>query len=114
MEHLIDDVTDLWFGEFALLWRPPNGVSVSLGLGSRGPNVLWLRQSLAAIDSRYRSDAMDSDIYDADLRQRVRSFQRDNRLDVDGLAGRQTQIIINSLLAPDNTPRLTTPRLAQE
>ena len=33
---------------------------------------------------------------------------------VDGLAGQQTQIIINSLLAPDDTPRLMIPRLAQE
>ncbi len=97
-----------------LLWRPPNGASLSLGPGVRGPNVLWLRQSLAAIDPRYTTQAPNSDIYDADLQQRVREFQRDNRLDVDGLAGRQTQIIINSLLAPDSAPRLTIPRLAQE
>ena len=31
-----------------------------------------------------------------------------DRLDVDGLAGPQTQIIINSLLAVDGTPRLST------
>ena len=42
---------------------------------------------------------MSSDIYDNSLANRVRDFQRDHRLDVDGLAGRQTQIIINSLLA---------------
>jgi peptidoglycan hydrolase-like protein with peptidoglycan-binding domain len=44
----------------------------------------------------------------------VRRFQREHRLDVDGLAGQQTQIIINSLLAVEGTPRLSTPRLAQE
>jgi len=37
-----------------------------------------------------------------------------NRLYVDGLAGQQTQIIINSLLGTENTPRLTTSRLARE
>jgi hypothetical protein len=41
-------------------------------------------------------------------------FQRDHRLEVDGLAGQQTQIIINSLLAVVGTPRLSTPRLAQD
>ena len=35
-------------------------------------------------------------------------------LDIDGLAGQQTQIIINSLLAVEGTPRLSTPRLAQD
>ena len=114
VSHPAAAVSDLWFGEYMLLWRPPNGTSQSLGPGTRGPNVLWLRQSLAAIDPRYATRAPDSDIYDADLQQQVRAFQRDNRLDVDGLAGRQTQIIINSLLAPDSAPRLTIPRLAQE
>ena len=54
------------------------------------------------------------DVYDGDLEQQVRAFQRDNRLDVDGLAGQQTQIIINSLLGSEDTPRLKTSRLARE
>jgi len=112
--HPIDDVSDMWFGRYMLLWRPPNGSSVALGPGSSGTNVVWLRQSLAAIDPRYRTQAMDSDVFDSDLREQVRAFQRDHRLDVDGLAGHKTQIIMNTLLAPDNTPRLTIPRLAQE
>ena len=82
--------------------------------GTRSSNVVWLRESLAAIDSRYRTEPFDSDIYDQGLQQQVREFQRDHRLDVDGLAGQQTQIIINTLLEPDSTPRLITPRLAQE
>jgi len=112
--HPIDAVSDMWFGQYMLLWRPPNGVSESLGPGSRGPGVVWLRQSLAAIDERYQTLAADSDVFDDDLQEQVRAFQRDHRLDVDGLAGHQTQIIINTLLAPENTPRLTIPRLAQE
>ena len=50
--------------------------------------------------------------FDADLEQIVRQFQRDHRLSVDGLAGQQTQIVINSLLAGDGTPRLKTARVA--
>ena len=112
--HPVVQVTDLWFGQFVLLWKPPNGTSLDMGPGSLDPNVVWLRQSLASIDERYRAEPLDSDLYDTALEQRVRDFQRDHRLDVDGLAGRQTQIIINSLLAPDDTPRLTTPRLARD
>ena len=112
--HPIENVSELWFGQYQLLWRPPNGVSTALRMGSRGPNVVWLRQSLTAIDARYSAFPADAEVFDSALEQRVREFQRDHRLNVDGLAGRQTQIIINSLLTPDGSPRLTTPRLAQE
>jgi general secretion pathway protein A len=112
--HRFLDVTELWFGDYILLWRPPNGETLALGRGARGDNVVWLRESLAAIDDRYRAEPLDSRIYDAELEQRVIDFQRDHRLDVDGLAGQQTQIIINSLLGPEDTPRLTTSRLARE
>ncbi len=112
--HPFLSVTDMWFGQYTLLWKPPNGQPFALGPGSLDQNVVWLRQSFAAIDERYRTDPLDSDVFDTSLEQRVRDFQRDHRLDVDGLVGRQTQIIINSLLAPDGTPRLTTPRLARD
>jgi general secretion pathway protein A len=112
--HPFMSVTDMWFGQYMLLWKPPNGQPFALGPGATDENVVWLRQSLVAIDERYRADPLDSDIFDTALEQRVREFQRDHRLDVDGLVGRQTQIIINSLLAPDGTPRLTTPRLARD
>ncbi|MDJ0907276.1 MAG: AAA family ATPase [Woeseiaceae bacterium] len=114
VSHPLEQLGDMWFGEFVLLWRPPNGSSDVLGPTSSGPAVAWLRQSLAAIDDRYASAYPDSEVFDADLADKVRLFQRDHRLDVDGLAGRQTQIIINTLLEPDRAPRLTIPRLAQE
>ena len=114
LTHPTSAISEMWFGAFQLLWRPPNGIAISLLPGVRSPNVIWLRESLAAIDPRYRTEPINSDVYDRGLQQQVREFQRDNRLEVDGLAGQQTQIIINTLLEPDSTPRLTTPRLAQE
>lgn len=110
--HAIDEISDLWFGQFLLVWRPANGEVVALGPGIAHPNVAWLRRSLAAIDDSYRAEPLDSVRYDASLTQRVRAFQRDHRLLVDGLAGRQTQMIVNSLT--DNVPRLTAPLLAQD
>ena len=112
--HPVAEITQAWFGNFMLLWRPPTGAATSLGRGSQGPDVAWLRNSLAAIDGRYASENAQSDLFDAELEQIVQNFQRDHRLDVDGLAGQQTQIIINSLLAVEGTPRLSSPRLAQE
>ena len=112
--HPVAEITEAWFGNFMLLWRPPTGAATSLGRGSQGSGVAWLRNSLAAIDGRYASENAQSDLFDAELEQIVQNFQRDHRLDVDGLAGQQTQIIINSLLAVEGTPRLSSPRLAQE
>jgi len=110
--HPVSEITQLWFGEFMLLWRPPIGAPASLSPGSRGAKVVWLRQSLATIDERYATNSIDGDQYDTNLQNIVREFQQDHRLVVDGLAGQQTLIIINSLLESDGSPRLTAPGLA--
>ncbi len=107
VEHPASSLLESWFGQYMLLWRPPGGSPVSLGRGARNERVAWLRNSLAAIDPRYSSANPESELYDAELEQLVRQFQRDHRLSVDGVAGQQTQIVINSLLAVDGTPRLT-------
>ena len=112
--HPVESITRVWFGQYFLLWRPQSGKAVSLGPGARGPDVLWLRESLAEISEQFASNSPQSDLYDAELEQIVRSFQRANRLEVDGLAGQQTQIIVNTLLAVDGTPRLTTALLARD
>ena len=114
VSYPVAELLDLWFGQYLLLWKPPLGQSVPLGPGARNPTVVWLRESLAAIDDRYRAEPMNSDVYDNELAGRVREFQRDHRLDVDGLAGQQTQIIVNSMIAGDDVPRLTMPQLAQD
>ncbi len=103
----IDEISQLWFGQYLLIWHPPNGTTDAIRPGMRDENVLWLRNSLAAIDDDGPSDSPDADFFDDGLEERVRQFQRDNRLQVDGLAGHQTQIVINTLLARDGIPRLS-------
>ena len=101
--------------EFVILFPSTNiETAAALAPGIRNAAVIWLRQSLADIDERYRAEPLDSDVYDRVLAERVRDFQRDKRIDVDGFAGKQTQILINSLLAAGDRPRLTTPRLARD
>ncbi|MFQ6006360.1 MAG: AAA family ATPase [Woeseia sp.] len=107
--HPVDEISRLWFGQYLLIWRPPNGAAKAIKPGMRDENVRWLRQSLAAIDAEYEPDAIasaDLDYFDRELEQRLKHFQRQHRLKVDGFAGQQTQIIINSSLALDGTPRL--------
>lgn len=106
----IDAVSKFWFGQFMLIWRPPNGSADAISPGMQNENVRWLRQSLAEIDTNYQPQTSAPDYFDTELEQQLIAFQRQNRLDADGLAGQKTQIIINSLLAADGTPKLSANR----
>ena len=74
----------------------------------RDAGVAWLRGSLDTLEGKEPdADSADSQFFDEALETRVRQFQQSQRLEVDGLAGQQTQIIINGLLAADDAPRLS-------
>jgi len=103
-EVLLADVIALWDGEYLLLWRSQIGAVKSFFPGMRDPGIVWLRESLAAIQGN-PIDPMGSDLFDENLEARVRDYQIERRLNVDGLVGQQTQILINSDLGAP-APRL--------
>jgi general secretion pathway protein A len=49
------------------------------------------------------------DLFDADLERLVEDFQRSRRLAVDGIAGLQTQLVLDAALGAPGTPTLVTP-----
>jgi len=102
----LTDVADFWFGRYLIVWRPPNGAAGAIVPGMRNINVLWLRESLAALGHEAISSDDERQYFDAELETKLRDFQRRHRLQIDGLAGQRTQILINSMLALDGTPRL--------
>jgi len=108
MSFPVAEVAELWFGQFLMIWRPPGGTDMVISPGTRNENVRWLRQSLAALDSNYQPQRPNSSYFDDGLQQQLMVFQRQHRLKADGLAGQKTQIIINSLLALDSAPSLST------
>jgi len=91
----LSDLSQYWFGEYLLLWRPQMATVKSFFRGMTDPDVLWLRESLAAIQGR-PIEPMDSDYFDEELEARVRDYQINRRLTVDGTVGQQTQILMNS------------------
>jgi general secretion pathway protein A len=103
----VDVLAEYWFGQFLLIWRPVNGSDEPIGPGMQNENVRWLRQSLAELNPGYSSTSETPDFFDEDLKQQLMSFQRGHRLEADGLAGQKTQIIINTLLAANDAPRLS-------
>ena len=98
------DLQRYWYGEFLVLWHPPLPMAGLLRPGMRGPGVRWLRQSLAA--SKGRKLKGGSDLYDKELQQQVEEFQRGHRLNVDGIAGKQTQVILDAVVSSPGTPTL--------
>ena len=99
------ELEQLWFGEYLLLWRPGTSAVKSFLPGMRDPDVRWLRESLATIQGK-PVEPMNSELYDDNLAARVRDYQRDRRLPVDGMAGHATQVAINSDLGGSDMPRL--------
>jgi len=104
----IGDLSRYWLGDFVMLWRPATAQVKLLSQGMRGGDVRWLRESLERVQGAHvpPDDDAVSDVYDADLSNLVRKFQREHRLTVDGIAGVQTQIVLATAVAPSDSPLL--------
>jgi len=98
-------ISRYWFGDFLLLWRPPLAVVKALGPGMRGAEVRWLRENLRAVQGLPAAQPA-SDFYDDELTRLVQDFQRQHRLNADGVAGVQTQIVLDTMLNPAGSPTL--------
>ncbi len=99
------ELSRYWFGDFVLLWRPRTHHIKPLSLGMRGEAVRELREHLERLRGT-KASPPDSDLFDAELGELVRDFQRSHRLTVDGVAGLQTLVVLNSATAEPHTPVL--------
>ena len=106
----LDELSRDWFGDFTVVWKPKTGRTRPLSVGMRGDEVRWLRRSLNALHGA-ASDPERGDVYDQELAIAVQNFQREHRLNVDGIAGLQTQVVLDTTLAEPGSPLLlqTTP-----
>jgi general secretion pathway protein A len=114
----LTDVSQYWYGDFLVLWRPQVTGATPLSVGMQGEAVRWLRDSLRQarkLSSAQPADASGAeptgppDMFDWELVRQVENFQRDHRLTVDGIAGRQTQLVLDSVLSPPGAPVLASP-----
>ena len=108
VEVPVAELADYWFGEFLVLWRPQASELRPLRAGMRGEDVRWLRQGLEQLGGLPASDPS-QDVFDADLQRLVEDFQRSRRLSVDGVAGIQTQLVLDAALGAPGTPTLAGP-----
>ncbi len=96
----------LWSGDFVLLWKPGSLDTRPLSLGMKGEPVRQLRARLASWQGQ-PVDKGGSAYYDESLQTRVRQFQQRNGLPADGIAGLQTQAMLDAALPQPGTPVLT-------
>jgi general secretion pathway protein A len=101
----IEEVSRDWFGDFTIVWKPKTSRTRELSVGMHGDEVRWLRRSLAALHGA-SSDPEHGDLYDEELAIAVQNFQREHRLTVDGIAGLQTQVVLDTALAEPGSPLL--------
>jgi len=104
----ISELSKYWFGDYLLLWHPQVAAGKPLSLGMRGDDVGWLRRSLEKVRGLEPTPGR-PDVYDEQLARLVEDFQREHRLTVDGIAGMQTQIALDTALADPATPFLRAP-----
>ncbi len=91
--------------EYLLLWRPAPGRLTLIGANTEAEGIRWLREQLARLPDA-RPVAGESSRYDQDLRDRVKDFQASQGLLVDGVAGPETLIHLNTQSARADIPHL--------
>ena len=101
----IASLSRLWYGDYLILWRPQVAAPRALSAGMQGDGVRWLRDTLNTVHGKSK-DGSSSDYYDEELVRMVEDFQRQHRLNVDGIAGVQTQIVLDTLNNSGDSPRL--------
>ena len=99
----------LWQGDFATLWRAPEGYTGLIGPGSTGPVVDRLAAQLAALGGS--APPATGQPFDAALKARVHAFQLAQGLKPDGRAGPTTFMQLNRVRGTAE-PRLSIPAAA--
>jgi general secretion pathway protein A len=99
------ELTYYWYGDHLLLWRPELVPPRDLIPGMTDDGVRWLRETLARVRGETVPGAP-SPVYDPELEQRVREYQQDRMLTVDGIVGARTQIALLADLGIPGTPLL--------
>ncbi len=102
------DVESFWFGDYMFLWKPPLLSSTLLQQGSKGPDVVWLREQLDRLeDVEAQPEGRNRvPLFDEAREKRVKKFQRMWGIMADGKVGEETLMHLNTALADPSTPIL--------
>jgi general secretion pathway protein A len=105
-EVSLSDLAQHWPGDFQLLWKPPHLDTRNLSLGMQGEPVGVLRNRLRQW-AGLAPDPAPNQVFDSSLETLVRQFQLRNGMLADGVAGVQTQAVLDSAVAAVDSPLLS-------
>ena len=100
----LSQLDSLWSGDFLLLWQRETDAT-SIGPGTHGSSVVWLRQRLAQAQGKTLAPPIPVS-YGPELRGEVVDFQNAHGLDADGVAGIRTLIMLSNIGHTADTPVL--------
>lgn len=102
----LSELERFWDGPFILLWKVPALESRLISPGMQGKDVEWLRRKLDEIEGKPAKGPR-SDLFDQELKQRVRAFQGSRSLVPDGLVGEETLMQLTLAAREPGTPSLS-------
>ena len=105
-EVALADLEQHWRGEFQLLWKPPQLDTRNLSMNMQGEPIGVLRNRLRQW-AGLAPETAPSEVFDTALETLVKQFQLRNGLVADGVAGIQTQAVLDAALATVNSPLLS-------
>lgn len=98
-------LAERWQGEFATLWRTPEGFASKIADGHGGATVTWIADGLAR--AKGAAPRGGKPVLDATLKSHLRAFQLAQGLPADGRPGPLTFMQLNRVAGVDE-PRLRT------
>jgi general secretion pathway protein A len=102
----LGEIDRFWDGSFILVWKAPPVAMRLISRGMRGKDVAWMRMRLDTLEGK-TSKGQASDVYDAELEQRVIAFQRSRSLASDGLVGPETIAQLMLAIRDSDMPSLS-------
>jgi general secretion pathway protein A len=95
--HVVSGLTiqQHWFGNYTVLWRAPPGFNRAIQLGHTGTQVEWLREQLESLEYLPPTNG-DRALFDHNLGDALKQFQRSRQLRPDGIAGPNSLIRLRS------------------
>ncbi|WP_347985863.1 AAA family ATPase [Methylomonas sp. AM2-LC] len=101
----VSDILSLWNGHYLLPWQSTRPKMTNISPGEVSTNVVWLRQQLSAVLGK-TSTSKQPLLFDDSLKNQVISFQHQQHLSADGVAGARTLIQLDNISGALNSPHL--------
>lgn len=92
----LESLGKLWTGDFIFVWKPPAHYKGRISKGDSGPMVDWLATQFSRIDGQ--KENLTDNLFNESLRKRVKIFQSEHQLSVDGVVGLKTLLVLNEQL----------------